>query len=49
MDSHVEYFPENLEAYSEEQGERFHQDIKVMEELCQGRWDGNIMADYCWT
>ena len=30
MDSHVEYFPENLGNYSEEQGERFHQDIKVM-------------------
>ena len=25
--------------------ERFHQDIKVMEERYQGRWDINIMAD----
>ena len=32
MDSHVEYFPENLGDYSEEQGERFHQDIKIMEQ-----------------
>ena len=30
MDSHIEYFPENLEDYSEERGERFHQDIKVI-------------------
>lgn len=30
--SHLERFPDNLEDYSEEQGERFHQDIKVMEE-----------------
>ena len=25
MDSHVEYLPENLGEYSEEQDERFHQ------------------------
>ena len=31
IDSHVEYFPEYLGDYSEEQGERFHQDIKVMQ------------------
>ena len=24
LDSHVDYFPVNLRAYSEEQGERFH-------------------------
>ena len=48
MDFHVEYFPEDLGDYSEEQGERFHQDIKVMEQRYQGRWDENIMADYCW-
>ena len=31
LHSHLSYFPENLGAFSEEQGERFHQDIKVME------------------
>ena len=34
---------------SDEQGERFHQDIKVMEERYQGRWDIKMMADYCWN
>ena len=34
LDSHVEYFPDNLGEYSEEQGDRFHQDIKVMERGC---------------
>ena len=29
MDSRVEYFPENLGDYSDEQGVRFHQDIKT--------------------
>lgn len=49
LDSHIDRFPDNLGDYSEEQGERFHQDIKVMEERYQGRWDVNMMADYCWT
>ena len=31
--SHVNYFPENLEATIEEQGESFHQDIKTIEEI----------------
>ena len=31
--SHLDYFPENLGAFSEEQGKRFHQDIKVMEKI----------------
>ena len=45
---HLGYFPENLAAVSEEQGERFHQDIKTMERRYQGRWNTNMMADYCW-
>lgn len=49
LDSHLDEFPENLGDFSEEQGERFHQDIKVMETRYQGRWDVNMMADYCWT
>ena len=48
LDSHLDYFPENLGDYSEEQGERFHQDLKEMERRYQGRWDVNMMADYCW-
>ena len=33
---------------SEEQGERFHQDIKTMEKRYQGRWNVNMKVDYCW-
>jgi len=47
--SHLDWFPENLGHVSEEQGERFHQDLKIMEERYQGRWDVNMMADYCWN
>lgn len=48
LHSHLDYFPQNLGDYSEEQGERFHQDIKKMEQRYQGRWDINMLADYCW-
>lgn len=41
--------PDNLRNVSEEQGELFHQDIKVMEEDYQARWGSNVMADYCWN
>ena len=47
--SHIDRFPENLDAVSDEQGEWFHQDIKEMETRYQGRWDAAMMADYCWT
>jgi hypothetical protein len=40
------FFRENLGAVSEEQGERFHQDIKEMERRYQGRWNVNMMGDY---
>jgi hypothetical protein len=43
------FFLENLGALSEEQGERFHQDINEMERRYQGRWNVNMMGDYCWT
>ena len=49
LDSHLDYFPANLGAYSEEQGERFHQDITSMEKRYQGRWNVSMMADYCWS
>jgi len=46
--SHLDYFPDNLGDFSEEMGERFHQDIKIMETRYQGRWEVSMMADYCW-
>ena len=49
LNSHLDQFPENLGAVSDEQGERFHQDLKIMEERYQGRWDKSMMADYCWS
>lgn len=48
LHSHLDFFPENLGAVSDEQGERFHQDIKAMETRYQGFWNEGMMADYCW-
>ena len=47
--SHKDWFPENLGSKSDEQGERFHQDLKEMETKYQGHWDAVIMGDYSWN
>ena len=47
--SHMDWLPENLGSMSDEQRERFHQDLKEMETRYQGRWDTVMMADYCWS
>ena len=49
LNSHLNRFPENLGDVSDKQGERFHQGIKTMEERYQGRWDIEMMADFCWS
>ena len=49
LQSHLDLFPDNLGVVSEEQGKKFHQDIKVMEDRYQGRWDSHRMSDYCWS
>jgi hypothetical protein len=49
LDSHVDFFPENLGAVSDEHGERFHQDFSNMEKRYQVKWSLSMLADYCWT
>ena len=49
LHSHLSKFPANLGDVSEEQGEHFHQDVKVIEKRYQGRWNCNMMADYYWS
>ena len=48
LHSHLDRFPENLGDFLKEQGKRFHQGMKVMEERYQGRWNRHMMADYFW-
>ena len=47
--SHMDQFPEKLGSMSDEQGERFHQDLKEMETRYQGHWDAFMMANDCWN
>ena len=47
LHSNLDFFPENLKAVSDEQGEHFHKDIKTMETRYQGSWNENMMADHC--
>ena len=47
--AHMDRFLENLDSMSDEQGWRFHQDLKEMETRYQGRWGTVMMADYSWN
>ena len=48
LDSHLTFFPDNLGMVSDEQGERFHKDIQLMERRYQGFWNASMMGDYLW-
>ena len=48
VDSHLDWFPANLGAVSDEQGERFHQDTSLMEKRTQGKWNAVMLTEYCW-
>ncbi|CAB3229261.1 unnamed protein product [Arctia plantaginis] len=48
LDSHLDLFPPNLGAVSDEHGARFHQDIFTIEKRYQGKLSPTMLADYCW-
>ena len=48
LHSHLEVFKSNMVAYSEEQGERFHQDVLQMEKRYQGQYNEQMLGDYVW-
>ena len=49
LHSHLDFFPVNLGDYSEEHGEKFHQEMKNIEDRYYGKWSVSMLADYCWT
>jgi len=50
LDSHLNEFYSNLGAFSEEQGERFHQEIQDFEHRYRGkRCNTHMMGDYIWS
>lgn len=48
IDAHIDDMPLNCSDYSDEMGERFHQDIMNIEERYQGRYSKWMLSDYCW-
>ena len=48
LDSHLDHFQHNVGAYSEEIGERFHQDILDFERRYQGQYNQSMMGDCIW-
>ncbi|GFV14773.1 uncharacterized protein TNCV_3959831 [Trichonephila clavipes] len=48
LHSHLDFFPENLGAVSDQHGECFQQEISATEKRYQGKWNANMLADYCW-
>ena len=50
LETHLDFFPENLGKVSDEHSERFHRDIMAMERQYQGKWTSSMLADnYCCT
>jgi len=49
LESHLNFFPENLGEVSDEHDERLYQDILAMEKRYQCKWTSSMLADYCWT
>jgi len=49
LESHLDFFPENLSKVSDEHDERFNKVILAMEKRYQGKWTSCMLADYCWT
>jgi len=49
LHSHLDCFPENCDAVSDEHGECFHQDISSMEKRYQGKWNCAMHAVYSWA
>lgn len=49
LHSHLDFFPHNLGKYSDEQGERFHQELAAMEKRFEGKNRLNMITKYCWS
>lgn len=48
LHAHLDEFPDNCGAFSDEQGERFHQEIAVIEKRFKGKKKHvNMLAFYC--
>ena len=48
LDANLDQFMENMGVYSEELGERFHQNILDFEHRYPGQYNKRIMGDCIW-
>ena len=48
LHSHRSFFPENADV-SDEDREKFHQDIAMMVNRYKGKWSCAMLADFCWN
>jgi hypothetical protein len=49
LDSHLDFFPENIRAVSKEHGQWFQRVISDTEKRYQGKCIPSMLVDYCWT
>ena len=49
LHSHLDFFPPNCGAASDEHGDCFHQDIASMEKRYSGKFSSVMLANYCWS
>lgn len=48
LHQHLDFFRDNLGKISDEHGERFHQQIKLIEQRFQGKNNENMLAEFIW-
>ncbi|KAF2889653.1 hypothetical protein ILUMI_16520 [Ignelater luminosus] len=49
LHSHLDEFKDNMGVHSEEQGERFHQDVMDFERRYQGQYNESAVFESCET
>ena len=49
LHAHYDEFKDNVGDYSEEYGERFHQDVKSFKEHYKGQYNESMMGGYIWN
>lgn len=49
LHAHLDFFRDKLVDFSDEHGERFHQDIAPIEKRYQGKSVLHMLGEYCWS
>ncbi|KYQ56489.1 hypothetical protein ALC60_04566, partial [Trachymyrmex zeteki] len=49
LHNHLDFFTPNLGKFSDEHGERFHQDITITEKRFKEKDVRHMLGEYCWS